>query len=193
MFSFSKDHVHHTARMKATWVILALRYCSVGCVQYSQGYVRSVWNLLPCTAGVLLSNRTVIPSRVRDMAMMAARSIWCQLRSHWLRNKLLVPPSHIGHPVFRSPLAPIHAAKVIALATKVAHSVICRMHWLHPFLKQFLPAPGQGPSREAMTNGCYRFAVIGYSQVGLLDWQVNRMAAGCGGSAVSCNSQVEAS
>ena len=37
--------------------------------------------------------------------------------------------------------------------------------WLHPLLKKVLPAPGQGPSRDAMLNGHYKHAIVGYTQV----------------------------
>lgn len=53
----------------------------------------------------------------------------------------------------------------MALATGATINLIMNQQWLQPLLKKVLPAPGQGPSRDAMMNGRYRMAVVGYSQV----------------------------
>ncbi len=48
----------------------------------------------------------------------------------------------------------------------VATWVAFGQKWLHPLLKKMLPAPGEGPSRDAMLNGFYKHKVVGYTQVG---------------------------
>ena len=57
-------------------------------------------------------------------------------------------------------------AKVVAAATLGIGAAISQS-WFHPVLRKFAPAPGQGPSREAMMEkGFFKHALVGESQDG---------------------------
>jgi short subunit dehydrogenase-like uncharacterized protein len=51
------------------------------------------------------------------------------------------------------------SAKGVAIGT-IAIGAIFSRPWLHPLLRKFVPAPGQGPSREAMMTGFYKHRVL---------------------------------
>ena len=51
------------------------------------------------------------------------------------------------------------AAKGVALGTIAVAAAFSRP-WLHPLLRKFVPAPGEGPSREQMMNGMYKHKVV---------------------------------
>lgn len=57
------------------------------------------------------------------------------------------------------------AAKAVALGT-IAVGAAFSQKWLHPVLNKFLPAPGQGPTREQMLTGKYTHKVVGVSGQG---------------------------
>lgn len=53
-------------------------------------------------------------------------------------------------------------AKAIDMGTKVIIALFSNT-WLHPFLKMFLPAQGEGPSWEKMVGGHYYHKTLGYT------------------------------
>ncbi|GAB4819277.1 hypothetical protein N2152v2_006323 [Parachlorella kessleri] len=55
------------------------------------------------------------------------------------------------------------AASAVAVGTAATALALSQV-WVHPLLKRVLPAPGQGPSRDAMLNGHYKHSIVGYTQ-----------------------------
>lgn len=70
------------------------------------------------------------------------------------------PALHYREATLRSGWA---AAKTLALAT-AAGLVAFSQSWMHPLFKKFLPAPGQGPTRDQMINGHFKQKVLGIGQ-----------------------------
>jgi short subunit dehydrogenase-like uncharacterized protein len=68
-----------------------------------------------------------------------------------------------GRPAVPCPALPV--AQAISWGTAATMAAL-NQKWLQPVLKRMLPAPGEGPSRDAMLNGYYKHKVVGYTQVG---------------------------
>jgi short subunit dehydrogenase-like uncharacterized protein len=56
-------------------------------------------------------------------------------------------------------------AAAVAAGTAAAVLAFSRK-WMHPLLRRFVPAPGQGPTREAMLGGHWRHRVVGEAPSG---------------------------